>query len=71
MPCHKNSLDHEILEILQNAESASESSDDFEESSDISMDSAIISNSSDADESPPSKKKMPLADRYFIRMCGV
>jgi hypothetical protein len=55
---HKNSLDHEILEILQNAESASKSSEDdieqnyestdnSKELDDASMDSANIFNSSD------------------------
>ena len=69
MARRKNSSDHEISEILQNAESASESSeddieqnyesaDDFEEPDDVSMRSANISNSSDEDSSPPPKRKM-------------
>jgi hypothetical protein len=76
MARHKNSADHEISEILQNAESASESSeddikqnyestDDFEESDDLSMRSANISNSSDEDSSPPPKRKIPPPERKW------
>jgi len=63
IPRHKKSSDHEILEILQNVESASESSDDFEEWNNISTDSANVSNSSDEGEFSLPQKKMRPSER--------
>jgi len=76
MARRKNSSDDEILKFLQNAESASESSeddieqnyestDDSEEPDDASMCSANISNSSDKDNSLPPKRKMPSPERKW------
>lgn len=76
MARRKNSSDHEISEILQNAESASElseddieenyeSTDDSEEPDDVTMLSSNISNSSDEDNSPPPKRKMPPPERKW------
>ncbi|CAF1401911.1 unnamed protein product [Adineta ricciae] len=76
MARRRDSSDHEILEIIQNAESECESyeddidenylsADSSEEENDISMDSANISNLSDEDGSPLPKRKMPRLERKW------